>query len=112
MRAADRSRYGDVVALDFFADRKYLAIDVVVTSVYRNTVFPRVSTIPCYAAKRAEDRKFLADIYSRHPIATPHGGPRVLAPFTIEDGGRLGAHAQALHRALATTSLAKGRTPP
>ena len=41
-----------------------------------------------------------------------HGGPRILVPFAIEDGGRLEAHAQALLRALATSDMAKGRTPP
>ena len=33
-------------------------------------------------------------------------------PFALEDGGRLGAHAQALLRSLAVVALDKGRTPP
>ena len=38
LRAADRSRPGDVVALDFFADGIHLVIDAVMTTVYMNTV--------------------------------------------------------------------------
>ncbi len=33
LRAADRSRPGDVVALDFFADGRHLVIDVVLTTI-------------------------------------------------------------------------------
>ena len=33
-RAADRSRPGDVVALDFFADVRHLVIDAFITNVY------------------------------------------------------------------------------
>jgi hypothetical protein len=112
LRAADRSRPGDVVALDFFADGRHLVIDAVMTKVYMNTVLEKVATIHGFAAKQAEDRKFLADKMSTQPISVVHGGPHVLVPFAIEDGGRLGAHAQALLRSLATAALAKGRTPP
>jgi hypothetical protein len=58
LRAADSSRPGDVVALDFFADGRHLVIDTVMTTVYRNTALERVATIPRFAAKQAEDRKF------------------------------------------------------
>jgi len=51
LRAADRSRPGDVVALDFFADGRHLVIDAVMTTVYMNTVLERVVTIPGYEAK-------------------------------------------------------------
>jgi hypothetical protein len=61
LRAVDRSRPGDVVAIDFFADGRHLVIDTVMTTVYMNTMLERVATIPGYAAKQAEDRKFLAD---------------------------------------------------
>jgi len=56
--------------------------------------------------------KFLADRASSQPIVGVHGGPHVLVPFAWEDGGRLGAHALALLRALAIVALAKGRRPP
>jgi len=112
LRAADRSRPGDVVALDFFADGRHMVIDAVLTTVYMNTVLEKVATIPWYAAKQAEDRKFLADRTSTQPISVIRGDPHILFPFALEDGGRLGAHAHALMRALATTTLAKGRTPP
>ena len=112
LRAADRSRPGDVVALDFFAEGRHLVIDAVMTTVYRNTVLEKVATIPGFAAKQAEDKKLFADKTSTQPISAVHGGPHILVPFAIEDGGRLGAHAQALLRSLATVALAKGRTPP
>ncbi len=51
LKAADRSRPCDVVALDFFAEDKHLGIDAVMTQVYRNTVMSKVSMIPDYAAK-------------------------------------------------------------
>jgi hypothetical protein len=54
LRAADSSRPGDVVALDFFADGRHLVIDVVMTTVYRNTVLEKVATILGYAAKQAQ----------------------------------------------------------
>ena len=38
LRAADSSRHGDVVALDFFANGIHLVIDAVTTTVYMNTV--------------------------------------------------------------------------
>ena len=82
------------------------------TTVYRNTVLEKVATVPGFAARQAEDRKFLADRTSTQPISAVHGGPHILVPFAIEDGGRLGSHAQALLRSLATTALNKGRTPP
>jgi len=109
LRVAGRSRLGDVVALDFFADGRHLVIDVVMTRVYRNTILEKVATVPGYAAKKAEDMKFLADRTSRQPISAIHGGPHILAPFAIEDGGRLGAHAQALMLALASSAPATPR---
>jgi hypothetical protein len=72
----------------------------------------KVATIPGYAVKQAEDRKLQADKSSRQPIAVMHGGPHIIVPFAIEDGGRLGDHAHAMLRALATSALAKGRQPP
>ena len=63
------------------------------TTVYRNGVLQQVASIPGYAAKQAEDKKFRADRTSSHFIAAQHGGPHALVPFAMEDGGRLGAHA-------------------
>ena len=81
------------------------------TTVYRNTVLWQVASILGYAVKQAEDNMFLADQTSMQPIAAPHCGQHVLVPFAIEDGDRLGAHAQTLLRALATCALAKVKTP-
>ena len=81
-------------------------------TVYRNTVLQKVASIPGYATKQAEDRKCLADCTSSHSIAAPHGGPHVLVPFAIEDGGSIGVHVHELLKALAVTTLAKERSPP
>jgi hypothetical protein len=51
LRAADRSRPGDVVAMDFFAEGKHLVIDDVLTTVYMSTILEKVATVPGYAAK-------------------------------------------------------------
>jgi hypothetical protein len=61
---------------------------------------------------QAEDTKFLANKTSTQPIAASNGDHHVLVPFTMEDGGRLGDHAQAFLKALATSALAKDMTPP
>ncbi len=77
----------------------------VVTIVYRDTGIQTVVAILGYVAKQAEDRKLLAYTTSVEPIAAIHGGPHVLVPFVIEDGGRLGAHALALLQALAIVAI-------
>jgi len=81
-----------------------MVIDDVMTKACRNTVLIQVANIPGYVAKQAEDRKFLADKTSSHSIAIPQCGLCVVVPFAIENGGRLGAHALTLLRALATTA--------
>ena len=58
LRAADRSMPSDVVALDFFADGRHLVVDVVVTTMFKNTMLQKVASIPGYATRQAEDRKF------------------------------------------------------
>ena len=68
--------------------------------------------VPGYAAKQAETKNFCADRTSADHIATIYGGPHVLVPFALEDGSRLGAHAQALLRSFATLVVEKGRRPP
>ena len=98
--------------MDFFADGRHLVIDAVLTTVYMIAVLEKVATVLGFAAKQVEDMKLHADRASAQPISGIHGGPHILVPFALEDGGRLEAHAQALLRALATTTLAKGRIPP
>jgi len=109
--ATNASRPGDVVVLDFFAEGMHLVVDVVVTTVYRNTILQGAASIPGYATKQTEDRKLYADKTSAQPIVGIHGGPYVLIPFVIEDGGRLEAHAIALLRSLAIVALDKGKRP-
>ena len=64
-----------MVALDFFAEGRHLVEDAVMTTAYRNTVLEKVAAVPGYAAKQAEDRKFLAGKSSGQPISAVHGGP-------------------------------------
>ncbi len=103
---------GTLSSSTLFAEGHHLVIDVAVTTVYRKTILRHAFSIPGYAAKQAEDRKFLADLSSTQPIAAIHGGPHILVSFALEDGGRLGAHALTLLRALAIVALDKGRRPP
>jgi hypothetical protein len=58
-----------------------------------------------------EDQKFYTDRFSVEPVASIHGGPHVLVSFALEDGGSIGAHAQALLRPLAVVALEKGKSP-
>jgi hypothetical protein len=62
--------------------------------------------------KHDDNKKILADMNSTEPIVSIHGGQHVKVPFAIEDGGRLGAHALSLLRALTTVAMEKGRRPP
>jgi hypothetical protein len=87
-------------------------IDAVMTTFYKKTMLEKVATVPGYATKQAEDRIFWADKTSSKPISAVNGGPHILVPFAIEDGGRQGSHAHALLRALATATLARRRPPP
>ena len=68
MRAADRSRPRDVVAVDFFADGKHLVIDAVLITMSRIIILEKVATSLGYAAKQAEDKKFMTYQTSTHPI--------------------------------------------
>ena len=54
----------------------------------------------------------MADRVSTQPIVAIYGGPHVLVPTAMEDGGRLGAHALALLRALVVVALDKERHSP
>ena len=81
------------MVLNHYKPGKHLLLDGVVTSVYMNTCPRYTTTVPGYAAKQDEDKKFYADRASASPSSIAHGGPHVLVPFAIEDGGRLGAHA-------------------
>ena len=56
-----------------------------------------------------EDRKFYADKTSERPVAKIHGGLHTLVLFAVEDGGRLGAHAQAFLCTLAERAIRQGR---
>ena len=48
-------------------------------------------------------------VRSRNTVARIHGGLHTLVPFAVEDGGRLGAHAQAFLRSLAERAVRQGR---
>ncbi len=74
-----------------------------------NTRLRETTKVPGYAAKLAEDRKFYADKTSERPIARIHGGLHTLIPFAMDDGVRLGAHAQAFLCTLAERAVRQGR---
>jgi hypothetical protein len=86
--------------LDCHDPGRHLLLDGVVTIVYMNTRQRETGKIPGYAAKLVEDKKFYADKTSYRPVVRIHGGLHTLVPFAVEDGGRLGAHAQAFLRSL------------
>ena len=103
------TRPGDIVILDFYAPGRHLLLDGVVTTVYRNTRQRETCEIPGYAAKLVEDRKFYADKTSERPVPRIYGGLHTLVPFAVEDGGRLGAHAQAFLQTWAERAVGQGR---
>ncbi len=105
----DMTRQGGIVVLDYHAPGRHLLLDGFVTSVCRNTRHRETGDIPGFAAKLVEDMKFYADKTSKRPVARIHGGLHTLVPFAVEDGGRLGAHAQAFLRALAERAVRHGR---
>ena len=95
--------------LDYHAPGRHLLLDGVVTTAYKNTRQREAREIPGYAAKLVEDKKFYADKISERPTAKIHGGRHTLVPFAVEDGGKLGAHAQAFLRSLAERAVRQGR---
>ncbi len=66
MHPDDRTRPGDLMVMDFAEGGRHLIIDGVVTTVYRNSILPKVATIPRYAAKQVEDRKIKTNADSPH----------------------------------------------
>ena len=108
LRPGNRSRPGDIVVLNFYGLGRHLVIDVVLCTVYRNVTLAQTCSIPGYAAKMAEDRKFYNDKKSSHPVSSKYGGDHVLVPFAMEDGGTLGAHALALLKQLAEFAVSHG----
>ena len=74
-----------------------------------NTKLRETTEVPGYAAKLVENKKFYADKASERPVARIHGGLHTLIPFAVEDGGRLGAHAQAFLHTLAERAVRLGR---
>jgi hypothetical protein len=56
-----------------------------------------------------EERKFYADKASEWHVARIHGGRHILISFAVEDGGRLGAHAEAFLHTLAEWAVRQGR---
>jgi len=64
MRPDNRTRPRDLVVSDFAEGGRHLIIDGVVTTVYRNSILTKIASIPGYAAKQVEDRKFKTDVDS------------------------------------------------
>ena len=82
----NRTRPGDIVVLNFYGWGRHLVIDVVLCTVYRNVTLAETCSIPGYAAKMAEDRKFYNDKKSSHPVSSKYGaGGSCVCP--LSDGG-------------------------
>ena len=99
LRPGNRTRPGDIGVLDLYGLGRHLVIDAVLCTVYRNKVIlAQGCSIPGYAAKMPDDRKFYNnDKTSTHPVSSKYGGDHVFVPFAMmEDWGTLGAHALAL----------------
>ena len=103
----DRAQY-----LMSYSTVQYGTIYIWCTARYGTVPYGTLIIIRYLYVRQAEDRKFDADKSSVEPVASIHGGPHVLVPFVLEDGGRLGAHAQALLRSFATLAIEKERRPP
>ncbi len=101
LRPGDATRTRDSVVLDFAVEGRHLILDGVVTTVFRICISFRVAVVPGYVAKRVEEKNFKAESDSLRPLASIVGGRHILIPFAMEDGGRLGAHAQAALKRLA-----------
>ena len=83
----NRTRPGDIVVLNFYGlGRHLLVIDVVLCTVYRNVTLAQTCSIPGYAAKMAEDRKFYNDKKSSHPVSSKYGGTMCLSPLRWRKG--------------------------
>ena len=91
---------GDLVVLDYNTPGRHLVLYGVGTTVYRNSILYRVAAVPGFASKQVEDTKFKADMTSAHPISAAYGGRHAFVPFAMADGGRIGAHGQAVLRML------------
>jgi hypothetical protein len=65
-----------------------------------------IRPIPGYAAsKLVEDLKFYDGMTSERPVYPSHGGRLTLVPFAVDDGGRLGAHAESFLHSLAKRAV-------
>jgi hypothetical protein len=111
LRPRDVTRQGNIVVLDFTEGGRYLIINGVFTTVYRNTIISKAATVLGFAAKKVEDKKFKANADSPKPASTSNGGRHMLVPFAMEDGGRIGAHEQVALRKFAEYAVAKDRLP-
>jgi hypothetical protein len=103
----ENSRPCDIVVLVYYAHGHHLLLDGVVTTAYKNTRHRETGRFR--GMQPSEDNKFYADKTSERPVAMIRGGKHTLVPFAIEDGVRLGAHAQAFLHTLAKRVVRHGR---
>ena len=111
LHSGDATRPRDIVILDFAAEGRHLIFDGVVTTIYRKSILMSVAVLG-YAAKQVKDKKLKADADSPRLVATVEGGRHTFVPFAMEDGCRIGAHAQAALTMLVEYAITKGRLPP
>jgi hypothetical protein len=57
LRTIYATRLGNLVVLDFFANKKHLVIDATIKNVFRNSTLQRLAYILGYGAKQTEDKK-------------------------------------------------------
>ena len=107
---SDKSRPGDVIWLGYAGPGRHLLIDGSIVGVFTNTSARDSARTPGYAAANKEQEKLAADASSPTPVSTRHR----LVPAVMEEGGRLGAHFQALLRELAERGVRLGtlQAPP
>ena len=91
---SDKSRPGDVIWLGYSGPGRHLLIDGSIVGVFTKTTARESSRTPGHAAVCKEDEKLAADAASPTPVSLRHR----LVPAVVEEGGRLGAHFQALFR--------------
>ena len=107
---SDKSRPGDVIWLGYSGPGRHLLIDGSIVGVFTNTTARDSSRTRGHAAACKEDEKLAADAASPTPVSLRHR----LVPAVVEEGGRLGAHFQALLRELAERGVRLGtlKAPP
>jgi hypothetical protein len=101
----DRSRPGDIYAIGNGLQRKDVVMDVVITSVLKQSCLSNASKVSDYVLRTAEAIKFKKDARSTCPIQS--SATRRLVPLAINHLGLRGGHFQALLKEFATIPVTR-----